>query len=85
MHKVCGIEFPSGFGAHCIDYPHSYVTAVSNNCLNFERTQSYNIKACALGMTRQDIVTFCSRLDECFQDAYKKLSFTNETRTFMET
>jgi hypothetical protein len=29
--KVCGIEFPNGFGAHCTNYPHSYLTAVSNN------------------------------------------------------
>lgn len=55
--KVCGIEFPNGFGAHCTNYPHSYLTA-----------------ACALGMTRKDIEIFCTRLDECFQEAYEKLA-----------
>ncbi|EME32835.1 O-phospho-L-seryl-tRNA(Sec):L-selenocysteinyl-tRNA synthase isoform 1 [Galdieria sulphuraria] len=66
--KVCGIDFPDGFGAHCTNYPHSYLTA-----------------ACALGMTRQDIVAFCDRLDQCFQEAYKKLELPkDDTRTFMD-
>ncbi|GJQ08411.1 hypothetical protein GpartN1_g202.t1 [Galdieria partita] len=56
--KVCGIDFPNGFGAHCTNYPHSYLTA-----------------ACALGMKKDDVVAFCNRLDECFQEAYKNLAF----------
>ena len=53
---VCGIKF-DGFGAHCAEYPHSYMSI-----------------ACAIGITKKDIDTFCERLEKTFKEYDKKFS-----------